>query len=69
VSEALIAILAVGDITDLTDHDNIRGLPQHGAEGGREGHADLFTPATWLMPVSVVLDRILDRDQFPIRLD
>src|SRR5882757_1188942 len=48
------------EVTDLTDHDDVRVLTQDGAQSAGEGHLNLRVHLRLPDAVDVVLDRILD---------
>ena len=55
-------------ITNFSQHDHIGRLAEHGAQGRREGHADFRIHLDLVDAGHLVLDRFLDRDDFPVGL-
>ena len=54
-------------VADFADEDDVRGLPQHGADDAGEVQADLVLHLDLVDAGQVVLDRILGRDDLPVR--
>ena len=50
------------EVTNLTDHDDIRCLPQDRSKRRRERHADLGIDLHLVDAAHLVFDRIFDRD-------
>ena len=48
-------------VADFAEHDHVRVLPQQGAQGGGEGHADLVVDLDLVDEGQVVFDRVFDR--------
>ena len=55
------------DIADLADHDHVRVGADHRAQPGGEGEARLRVHLDLLDAVELVLDRILDGHDRPVR--
>ena len=54
-------------VADLADHDDVRVLPEEGAERAREREADLRLDVDLVDPLDLVLDRILGRQDVEVR--
>ena len=58
------------EVPDLTDHDDVRILPEESSESGSEGHPDLGAHLHLVDAVQVVLDRIFGRHDIDfVRVD
>ena len=55
-------------IADFPDHDDVRGLAEHGAQGGGEGHADVGLDHDLVDAGQLVFDRVLHGDDLAVRL-
>ena len=55
------------DVADLADHDHVGVGPDHGAQAGGEGQAGLRVHLHLLDALELVLDRVLDGDDRPVR--
>ena len=53
-------------ITDLANHDDVGGLSEHRSESSGKGHADLRIHLDLIDSGHLVLDRLLNSDDFPI---
>ncbi len=53
-------------IPNLSDHDNVRRLPQDGAKRGRKSHPDVGVHLHLVDSSHLILDRFFDRDDLPI---
>ena len=54
-------------ISNLADHNDIRGLAQNGSESSRKGHPDLRVHLHLVNTIHLIFDRLFHRDDFPIR--
>ena len=54
-------------VADFADEDDVRGLPQHGPDDAGEVEADVVLHLDLVDAGQVVLDRVLGRDDLPIR--
>ena len=55
------------EVSDLTDHDDVRILPQEGAQGGREVEPDLLVHLDLVDAGQVEFDRVLGGDDVDLR--
>jgi len=55
-------------IADFTDHDDVGGLAQHGAQGGGEGHADVGVDGNLVDAGELVFDRVFNGDDLAVGL-
>ena len=56
------------NIPDLTHHDDVRCLTQHGPQGGRKGHPNVRFDHDLVNARQLILDGILHRDDLAVRL-
>ena len=55
------------EVAYFAEQDDVRVLPQQGAQHAREGQADLFADQHLAGHVEVILDRVFDRDVILVR--
>ena len=67
VRDALIAMSSGLLVANLADHDDVRVLPEEGAQRAGEREADLGLHVDLVDPVDLVLDRILGRQDVEVR--
>ena len=56
------------EISNFTNHDDVRCLAQNGTQGGRKSHSDLRIHLYLIDPGHLILDRLFYRDDFAVRL-
>src|SRR5437870_12201198 len=55
-------------ITNLADHDDVRGLTQNGAQRDWEGHSDIVVHLHLIDPGHLIFNRFFHRDDLAVRL-
>src|SRR5690348_12567595 len=56
------------EVTNLSHHDDVRRLAQHGTQRSRKRHADLAIHLYLVDSAHLVFDRFFDGDDFAVRL-